>query len=140
MKYKPKLECRNVIIVYLNEKLKFENLVPDMRKYISDHYSNLEKDTTVRDSVMKSVSNLKNLFEHVYKADMILYATVHGKLEVDILTNALKPYIIRTGYLSGTKDKAIIPISEKSINKIKETGKSGTIDDLMREIGEFLKE
>jgi len=110
MKINIELKNRNIIIVHLNEKLKFEQLVPSMKEYILNRCSKFEHDEALKKSIMKSVSNLNNLFEQVYKAGMILYSTVHGKLEVETFIYAMKPYIIRTG------------------------------DDLMNEIEEYLKE
>lgn len=140
MKYKPKLENRNIIIVYLNKNLKFETLIPGMKEYVFHKYTNFEADINLRKDLMDAVSNLKNLFEQVYQTGMVLYASIHGKIEVDILINALKPHIIRTGYLSGTKDKSIIPISDNNMDYIKKKIKCEfNMDDLMKEIKDYLK-
>lgn len=132
---------RNIIIVYLKDDLKFESLVSGMKEYVLKTYGYEEKGVESQRKILDSVSNLKNLFEQVYKAGMILYSSVHGEVEVDVMINALRPYVIRTGYISGSKDKAVVPISNKDIDEITSIRKKEfTTDELMKEVEQYLEE
>lgn len=130
----------NIIIVYLKRDLKFEELAHIMKEYVKLEYANFQNDNIFQKKLFESVSNLKKLIEQVYSNGITIYSSIHGILEVDILANALEPYIIRTAHLSSTDDRIIIPLSDKDIqNIITEKDKDFIPRTLMKELEQYLK-
>lgn len=131
---------RNIIIVYLKTDLTFEDIIPLIREYVTKRYEGLFNilNIGIKEQIDDAVGKVKNLFEEVYKAGMTMYSDIHGKLEVDILAYALRPFYIRTGYIE-SEDKAIVVIKDEDIVRIESMyGKKIIFDsDLMKEVERY---
>jgi hypothetical protein len=132
---------RNIIVVYLKEDLVFWDLVPLMKEYIDYNYEDLNKyrNRDVKKKIDNALINVKNLFDEVYKAGMTLYSDIHGRVEVEILAYALKPFYIRTGHLD-VDEIVIIVLSDKDIIKTKNMYNEESIscEDLAKEIEDYV--
>jgi len=135
-------EDRNVIVVYLKNDLTYGDLVPLMREYIDNKYElDNSIDFSLKKRIIDAVGKVKNIFDEVYKSGMIMYSDIHGKLEVDILAYALKPFYIRTGHIN-SDDKAIVVITDKDIMRIEGMYNKKIIfdKDLIKEIEQHTKD
>lgn len=134
---------RNILIVYLKNDLTFGDLIPRMREYILRRFNGMDNilGIELKEEIFDAVGKVKNLFDEVYKAGMTMYSDIHGRLEVDILAYALKPFYIKTGYIQ-SNEKAIIVISDEDIIRIENLYDSKIIfdNDFMGEIEQYLKD
>jgi len=132
----------NIMIVYLKTNLTFEDIIPSMKEYLLERYKGLNNiiHMSLKNKIYDAVGNVKNIFENLYKSGLTMYSNVHGKLEIDILNYALKPFIIKTGHIR-SEDKAIIVIKDEDIIRAENMYNKKLIfnKDLMEEIEKHTK-
>lgn len=131
----------NVIVVYMKTDLTFADIVPSMREYIIERYGCKDNiiDIAVKEEVFDSIGNIKKIFEEIYKSGMTIHSNIHGKLEVDILAYALKPFYIKTEY-TRSEDKIIIVITDEDIIRSENMYNKKLIynEELMKEIDFYM--
>lgn len=98
LKIMPKYEPKGISLIYVNPVLTFEQIILTINEYVKEKYNFNSKekiDKALSLNVGQAVSHLKNYFDNFYRKGIALNSFVHGKIEVELLAYALRPYEIK---------------------------------------------
>ena len=129
----------NIVIVYLKNDLKFDDIIFEIRHYALKEYVEFSKQ--VMSEVVTAAGNLKRLFDNFYKKGRNIYSRIHGKFETDLLIHGLKSYHIKSCKMRETTESVIIVIGDFSIKKVNNMRKENiTFEKIFKEIEQYLNE